>query len=601
MSQSFDKLIQAIPGVVYELRVKADGGWQIVYLSDGVQDLYECTPQAGCADHHVLTDCILAEDMALLVASVEKATKNLTPWSHEYRIRTPSGQIKWIKGQARPEQEPDGAVLWQGFFVDISANKATETRLLRLQRLYAAATETGRIISRVRNQAELFREICKVAVELGGMKMAWIGVENENSQQIIPVTRYGEGTGYLDEICISTRPDLVQGQGPTGIAYRESRCIINNDFLENPATKHWHAPAQRYNWGASATFPIQNRETNYAVFSVYSAEKNAFDQDVVALLEQLAADISRAVSALAEQAERKKMEQALAESEERFSLFMDTLPAAAFIKDVDGTVLYVNRYMASLLGTPAWKGKSTRELLPPELAEPMMADDLRALEAGHLTVEEQVPHPDNRMRFYQTHKFRISRQDQPPLLGGIAIDITERKRLEEQIRDLAYFDPLTKLPNRRMLLDRLTQALNWAKRHDCSQAILFLDLDEFKSINDTYGHDVGDELLKEVADRLRRSVRAVDTVSRHGGDEFIILLPEISQPDDAARVADKIIQTIQAPIRIADKTLLVSASIGIAISPFDSQDTPRELLRKADKAMYEAKEAGRNRYRFFVN
>lgn len=299
--------------------------------------------------------------------------------------------------------------------------------------------------------------------------------------------------------------------------------------------------------------------------------------------------------------ERKQMEIALAESENRFSIFMDTLPAAAFIKDADGATIYVNRYMTEVIGTKDWQGKTTRDLFPPELAEKMIEDDRHSLEAGYVVAEERVPNTDGQMRHYQTHKFRIPRQGQPPLLGGISVDITERKQMENQIFNLAYFDPLTNLPNRRMLMDRLAHALSQAKRYRRSLAIMFLDLDNFKKINDTLGHDVGDELLKVVAVRLNTCIRTGDTVSRQGGDEFIIVLSEITHPDDTALVADKIIKAINDPVRIADSTLNITTSIGIAVYPINGSDDTLELMNKADKAMYAAKQAGRNGYQFFVD
>jgi diguanylate cyclase (GGDEF)-like protein/PAS domain S-box-containing protein len=178
-------------------------------------------------------------------------------------------------------------------------------------------------------------------------------------------------------------------------------------------------------------------------------------------------------------------------------------------------------------------------------------------------------------------------------------DITERKSAEKQILQLAYFDTLTGLPNRRMLLDRLDQALSQAKRFERSLAIMFLDLDNFKTINDTLGHHTGDELLKQVADRLAACVRSSDTVSRQGGDEFVIVLPEIAHPQDAARVAEKAVKALSVPVRIADQTLQVTVSIGIAVQPVNGTDDARELMKKADTAMYAAKAAGRNGYRFF--
>lgn len=186
--------------------------------------------------------------------------------------------------------------------------------------------------------------------------------------------------------------------------------------------------------------------------------------------------------------------------------------------------------------------------------------------------------------------------------GGVFIvfirDISERKKAEEQIRQLAYYDTLTSLPNRRLLLDRLNQSLVQAKRYQRAVAVMFLDLDRFKLINDTLGHDAGDELLKEVATRLNACVRSGDTVSRQGGDEFVIVLAEIAHAQDAALVAEKIIGTLGQPISVKGHELQITTSIGIAIFPVNGTDDARELMKKADTAMYAAKEAGRNGYRF---
>ena len=178
-------------------------------------------------------------------------------------------------------------------------------------------------------------------------------------------------------------------------------------------------------------------------------------------------------------------------------------------------------------------------------------------------------------------------------------DITDRKRSHEQIHWMAHYDILTNLPNRRLLLDRLKQALSQAKRFQRSLAIMYLDLDEFKQINDTLGHDIGDELLKSVAGRLQACVRGMDTVCRQGGDEFIIVLTEITQPQDAAIVAEKIINAICEPICLQKNELHVTTSIGIAIYPVNGTDDANELMKKADIAMYEVKNTGRNGFKFY--
>jgi diguanylate cyclase (GGDEF)-like protein len=186
-------------------------------------------------------------------------------------------------------------------------------------------------------------------------------------------------------------------------------------------------------------------------------------------------------------------------------------------------------------------------------------------------------------------------------------DITERRKAEEKIHQLAFYDPLTQLPNRRLFHDRLDQALAASARTRSHGALMFLDLDGFKGLNDSYGHVIGDELLVEVAHRLTRSVRETDTVARLGGDEFVVILENLDEAgcDAAARVAEKLRQVLAEPYRLsvpgigADVTHRCSASIGVC--PFlGHAETRDELIKRADIAMYQAKAAGRNAIRFYM-
>lgn len=174
-------------------------------------------------------------------------------------------------------------------------------------------------------------------------------------------------------------------------------------------------------------------------------------------------------------------------------------------------------------------------------------------------------------------------------------DITERKRLEQAVNHLAFFDSLTQLPNRRLFNDRLGQTLKRAQRTSSSLALMFVDLDKFKPINDTYGHEAGDFMLHTVAKRLSGCLRASDTAARVGGDEFLGLLPDIPSGADALAVAEKIRSALAEPC-ISPKgiELCISASVGIAIYPEHAR-SEHELLRLGDRAMYEAKSAGGNR------
>jgi diguanylate cyclase (GGDEF)-like protein/PAS domain S-box-containing protein len=177
---------------------------------------------------------------------------------------------------------------------------------------------------------------------------------------------------------------------------------------------------------------------------------------------------------------------------------------------------------------------------------------------------------------------------------GVLRDITERKQLEEEVKQLAFFDTLTQLPNRRLFNDRLGQSLARAKREQASLALMFIDLDKFKPINDTYGHETGDMVLQTVARRIESCLRSSDTAARVGGDEFLVLLPDLQTGANALAVAEEIRLALEQPFVIpSGVTLQVSASIGIAIFP-DHAQAEQDLMRLGDRAMYEAKNAGGN-------
>lgn len=195
-------------------------------------------------------------------------------------------------------------------------------------------------------------------------------------------------------------------------------------------------------------------------------------------------------------------------------------------------------------------------------------------------------------------RLNFSRDEEPPVFMAIATDISERLVAEEKLKHLAHHDPLTGLPNRGVLHDRLQLAMLAAGRSSRQVAVFFIDLDRFKQINDTHGHETGDLVLRSVADRLRAAVRSADTVARMGGDEFVVVAPEVRGSADASRIAQKLLDAFRPRLDIPGHDLKVTPSIGVALFPEDDTDADG-LLRHADSAMYEAKQAGRNCFRLF--
>jgi len=182
--------------------------------------------------------------------------------------------------------------------------------------------------------------------------------------------------------------------------------------------------------------------------------------------------------------------------------------------------------------------------------------------------------------------------------AGIFSDLSSQEQFRTDLHNLAYYDALTGLPNRELFMDRLENALVKARRDDTAIALMFIDLDRFKNINDTLGHSVGDELLKAVSRKLTGCVRKVDTVARLGGDEFTITLASIAHPEDAAKVAETILHSFKEPLDIGGRELFISPSIGISTYPADGKDS-EALIKNADTAMYRVKEEGRNSFQFY--
>ncbi|GAB1719385.1 MAG: diguanylate cyclase/phosphodiesterase (GGDEF & EAL domains) with PAS/PAC sensor(s) [Nitrosospira sp.] len=280
---------------------------------------------------------------------------------------------------------------------------------------------------------------------------------------------------------------------------------------------------------------------------------------------------------------------------------LDAIPDLLFELDLDGACHAYHSARTDLPAIPveSMLGKKISEVLPAVAVEIILSALREAREKGLSAGKQlELDLAQGKLWFELSVSRRHADPGTKPRFIVLARDITERKAAEQRIMNLAHYDPLTGLPNRVLLGDRMKVAIQHAARQSRRLAVLFVDLDRFKPINDSLGHDIGDKLLKAVAVRMQGSVRVVDTVSRVGGDEFVVLLSEIELPDDAARVAEKLILGLSQPYRIDEHELLLTASIGICIYP-DNGTQPSILLRNADASMYTAKQGGRNRYQFY--
>ncbi len=283
---------------------------------------------------------------------------------------------------------------------------------------------------------------------------------------------------------------------------------------------------------------------------------------------------------------------------------VDNIPNMIFVKDAkDLRYIRLNKAGEQLMGFSEQEvlGKNDGDLFPGEQADSFMAKDRETLGIGHhvFITEERVTAKDGSEKILQTKKLPIlDEYGMPQYLLGISEDITERKKTEQQLVLLAQYDTVTGLPNRTLFRDRLSRAVARAKRNEQLVALMFLDLDRFKEINDTLGHTIGDQVLQAVAALLQRTLRDTDTVARLGGDEFTVVLENLSQVDEIKMVAEKIQKAFTDPLLIEGREIFVTASVGITIYPFSGTEIDG-LLQAADIAMYRAKEEGGNAYEFY--
>ncbi len=438
---------------------------------------------------------------------------------------------------------------------------------------------------------QLFEYICVEVTKIFGYRFAWIGRKDAGGAVLISASA-GPAAAYRGELeRIGVRwDDTLQGKGPTGLAIRAGQSQVSK--LSDPNFQSWKKSATINDLNAVYSAPIIVRGEIYGAITLYSRHDHSFDTPgTVKRLSGIVKSICIAVE--------------MAHNQEQLSLLRSALSATAngvFITDKTGHIQWVNQAFIVLTGyTETEAIGSTPNMLNSGRQNAAYFENLWStiLRGEVWRNEMQDRHKDGSdIYINQTITPIVNALGDITHFIAVLEDISARKIAESRIQYMAHYDALTNLPNRALLLDRLGQVLVAAKRSNETAALMFLDLDGFKSVNDTLGHHAGDLLLQQVALRLKGCVRESDTVARLAGDEFTVVLPEITSSDDAKKVAEKIIDTFTIPFDLDGHELYSAASIGIALFPNDATDE-EGLLKQADSAMYTAKQGGKNKFEFF--
>ena len=524
----------------------------------------------------------------------------------EFRMRHKDGSYRWLLSRGRVHRDAQGRpARFVGGHVDITERKQAEQQIRRLNRLYSTLSQTNAAIVRIKDRGELFNRICRIAVDHNPFSLAWIGLSEPQDSWIRVAASAGKAGSYLERLRVSTDPRVPEGQGTSGCAIREGRTVVCND-IGNEASLHlWHDQTRAADLKSVASLPLRISGRAVGVLTLMAGETGFFDDALVALLEEMALDISFALDSIDLEDKHRLAQLALQDSDEKFRELTRNIPQIFWMTDAaQKDTIYVSPAYEKITGRPVSKlvaePKSWLESVHEEDRERVKYARKERASEGTYDIEYRMLGADGRLLWIHDRAFPVrDSRGMVYRIAGIAEDITERKQAQEQLANLAHYDSLTGLPNRVLFNDRLRQAIAQAHRNQWVLGVLFLDLDRFKTVNDTLGHFKGDQLLKQVASRLTACLRPTDTVGRLSGDEFAVVLSKIAVAQNAGYVAQKILNALAAPFDLEGHEVFVTTSIGITVYPSDSQDVDT-LLRDADAAMYSAKSAGRNTYHYYT-
>lgn len=533
----------------------ANAGIGIYIVQNGrfvyVSDLYQ--KMTGFTDRELLgassLDNIYPDDKEKVRKKAVKCLKEDRCEPYEYRFVTKKKEIMWVL-------ETVASILYQGeratlgSFIDITERKRVEEKLKKEEQLFRAITDQSSDIIVLMNLEGVITYVNPVVEKALGFK---------------PEERIGA------RVFERIHPDDLQS--------------LMDKFKK--LSRDTNMPVLQ------GEMRLRHKDGSYRTFEVVGS--NIVNNNVVENIIVNYRDIT----------ERKKAEESLRQSEEKYRTILENIQEGYFEVDLAGNLIFFNDAVCELIGysKDETDHMSYRVFTDENTAKKVYQAFNKVFKTGEPTREFdwKIIRKGGEERYIEA-SVSLQKDFSGKALGfkGLIRDITERKQIHQQLNHMATHDALTGLPNRTLFMDRLHVALARSKRNHNKLAVMMIDLDHFKDINDNLGHLVGDKLLKEIGSRLTGILRHNDTVARLGGDEFVILLSDLEKVEYAAGVAKVILKAFQKPFQVAEDKITSNASIGIAVYPNDCEDE-ESLLKKSDMAMYAVKTRGRNNYKFFSN
>lgn len=434
-----------------------------------------------------------------------------------------------------------------------------------------------------------YTELLVTAIRQDCASFAWLGTFDSIRSELTDQNFIGNGGMHGNELLKLFNQYANKSESILSRLVKQKTSVTIENMVKSQENELLLSLFERANWQSAAFFPIIEQQNIVAVLALFSENAEAFGREFTDRFDLMLTDIYH-------HSEQKK--QAITSPSDSVKLLtnvFDRIHDGIVALDNDWHYTYVNQRAANMLqrqNPQQLIGKNIWQEFPDGIGEPFHQAYLKAVATQSPITFEQYYSPWD--LWFENRVY--------PSKSGLTIyftEITERKKNEEKLARMAHYDELTGLPNRVLLFLRMDHGIASAKRDKHSLALLMIDLDHFKTINDSYGHDAGDRLLRIVADRLKQRFRSIDTICRLGGDEFTILLEKISSSQEAANIAKEVITILRQPVKLFDNIVVqVGGSIGISLYPEHGQ-SKESLLQHADTSLYEAKLKGRGSYKFY--